>query len=145
MDSLHEHVVRSKGSKLTRIAKKVFLGLVILIVLAAIAGASYEALANWKDSRRFPQEGRSVALGAGFPGVSLSLNCTGNGTPTVILESGLGVPAAGWGLVQPEIAKFTRVCSYDRAGYGWSTPGPIPRTTARILKGPHSLLPLSGE
>jgi len=145
MDSLHEQTVRPKGSKFMRIAKKIFLGLVLLIVLAAIAGASYEALANWKDSRRFPQEGRSVALGAGFPGVSLSLNCTGNGTPTVILESGLGVPAAGWGLVQPEIAKFTRVCSYDRAGYGWSSAGPMPRTTAEIVKELHALLSVSGE
>src|SRR5260370_18772817 len=124
MDSLHEHVVRSKGSKLTRIAKKVFLGLVILIVLAAIAGASYEALANWKDSRRFPQEGRSVALGAGFPGVSLSLNCTGNGTPTVILESGLGVPPAGSGLDQPRTANFYPVCSAHPPAARCRTAGP---------------------
>jgi pimeloyl-ACP methyl ester carboxylesterase len=63
----------------------------------------------------------------------------------VILESGLGVPAAGWDLVQPEIAKFTRVCSYDRAGYGWSSPGPMPRTTGQIVKELHALLTVSGE
>ncbi len=137
--------LKPRGGKLFRIVKKVLLGLALLVVIAAVAGAGYQAIANWKDARRFPQEGRSIALGADFRGVSLNLNCSGQGTPTVILDSGLGVPAAGWDLVIPEVAKFTRVCSYDRAGYGWSSAGPMPRTSEQIVKELHALLEASGE
>src|ERR1700704_2376502 len=73
-----------------RIVKRVLLGIVILVVAALFCGALYQAIANWRDSRRFPQEGRSVALGAAFPGVSLSMNCTGQGSPIVIMDTGLG-------------------------------------------------------
>ena len=138
-------LVSPRPGRVLRIAKRVLLGLVILVVLAAVCGALYQAIATWRDSRRFPQEGRSVPLGAAFPGVSLNLNCTGQGSPTVIMDTGLGVPAAGWDFVQPEVAKFARVCSYDRAGYGWSTPGPLPRTSGEIVKELHALLSASGE
>ena len=70
----------------------------------------------------------------------LNLNCTGQGAPTVILESGCGVPASGWKAVQSEVAKFTRVCSYDRAGTGWSDSGPMPRTSLQMVKELHTLL-----
>lgn len=128
-----------------RLVKRVLIGAILLLVCAAFVGAAYQAVANWRDARRFPQEGRSIALGSEFPGVSLNLNCIGQGTPAVILDSGLGVPAAGWDLVLPEIAKFTRVCSYDRAGYGWSSAGPMPRTSEEIAKELHALLTASRE
>ena len=134
-----------KKSRLWRFVKRVLIGVVLLLVCAALSGAAYQAIANWRDARRFPQEGRSIALGAEFPGVSLNLNCVGQGTPTVVLDSGLGVPAAGWDLVMPDIAKFARVCSYDRAGYGWSGAGPMPRTSEQIVKELHALLAASGE
>jgi len=134
-----------KKSRLWRFVKRVLIGAVLLLVCAAVAGAAYQAIANWRDARRFPQEGRSIALGADFPGVSLNLNCLGQGSPPVILDSGLGVPAAGWDLVMPDIAKFARVCSYDRAGYGWSSPGPTPRTSEEIVTELHALLGASGE
>jgi pimeloyl-ACP methyl ester carboxylesterase len=62
----------------------------------------------------------------------------------VILDSGMGIPAMGWDLVQPSVEKFTQVCSYDRAGYGWSDPGPLPRTSGRIAKELHALLQNAG-
>src|SRR5215469_10834443 len=132
-------------SRLWRFVKRVLIGIVLLLVGAGLAGAAYQAIANWRDARRFPQEGRSIALGAEFPGVSLNLNCVGQGSPTVILDSGLGVPAAGWDLVMPDVAKFARVCSYDRAGYGWSSAGPMPRTSDEIVKELHVLLAASDE
>lgn len=134
-----------KKSRLWRFVRWVLIGLVLLLICAALAGAAYQAIANWRDARQFPQEGRSIALGADFPGVSLNLNCVGQGTPTVVLDSGLGVPAAGWDLVTPDVAKFARVCSYDRAGYGWSSAGPMPRTSGEIVKELHALLAASGE
>jgi pimeloyl-ACP methyl ester carboxylesterase len=137
--------VPAKKGRFWRVIKRIFQVVVALVVLAAICGALYQAIANWRDARRFPQEGRSVALGAAFPNVSLNLDCSGQGSPTVILDTGLGVPAVGWKFVQPEVAKFARVCSYDRAGYGWSTAGPLPRTSGEIVKELHALLAASGE
>lgn len=134
-----------KKSRFWRFVKRVLIGLVLLLVCAALVGAAYQAIANWRDARRFPQEGRLIVLGAEFPGVSLNLNCVGQRAPTVILDSGLGVPAAGWDLVMPDVAKFARVCSYDRAGYGWSSAGPMPRTSDQIAKELHALLAASGE
>jgi pimeloyl-ACP methyl ester carboxylesterase len=55
-------------------------------------------------------------------GREMHLNCTGEGSPTVILEAGIGGTSLNWSVVQPAVAEFTRVCSYDRPGYGWSAP-----------------------
>lgn len=77
--------------------------------------------------------------------MKLNLDCSGKGDPTVILDSGGGVPAVGWIKVQPEVAKFARVCSYDRAGYGWSEPGPLPRTSLQIARELNALLAAAGE
>ncbi len=73
------------------------------------------------------------------------IHCTGKGDPTVILESGLGGHSLDWVLVQPRIARFTRVCSYDRAGYGWSHLGSLPRSARRISQELDQLLMLAGE
>lgn len=64
-------------------------------------------------------------------GRRIHVHCTGGGSPTVVLDSALGVPALEWRHVQPGIAEFTSVCSYDRAGYGYSDAGPLPRTMER--------------
>ena len=112
-----------------------------VVILLAITGIAYQSTSERADAERFPQEGKSIDVG----GYKLNLNCTGNGEATVVLESGLEVSAIGWRRVQPEIAKFTRVCSYDRAGYGWSDPGPMPRTVSQIATELHTLLKTSGE
>ena len=65
-------------------------------------------------------------------GTRLNFYCMGRGSPTVVFDSGWGDWAPVWTLVQPEVAKLTRVCSYDRAGAGFSDPGPMPRTSVRI-------------
>ena len=111
------------------------------LVALALTGAIYQMIGEHRDARRFPQRGRSVQTG----GIKLNIDCTGQGSPTVVLDSGMGVPAMGWMKVQPEVAKFTRVCSYDRAGYGWSDPGPEPRTSLQIVKDLKALLDAAGE
>ena len=72
--------------------------------------------------------GKMVDLG----GHNLHVNCTGRGSPTVVVENGLGDFSFDWILVQNEVSKFTRICTYDRAGYAWSEPGPKPRTFDQI-------------
>jgi pimeloyl-ACP methyl ester carboxylesterase len=126
---------------LLRWSRRTALALLALLIALAAAGAIYQVVGEWRDARRFPQRGRSVQAGA----VKLNLDCTGQASPTVILDSGMGVPAVGWIKVQPEVAKFARVCSYDRAGYGWSQSGPPPRTSLQIARELKALLDAAGE
>src|SRR5215813_3200822 len=87
----------------------------------------------------FPPPGRLIDLG----GWRLHLNCSGPLTPSrlaVILEAGAGDFSVDWSLVQPLVARFARVCSYDRAGAGWSDLGPRPRTMRQQVWELHALL-----
>jgi pimeloyl-ACP methyl ester carboxylesterase len=72
--------------------------------------------------------GQLVNLG----GHRLHINCSGTGGPTVVVENGLGDFSFDWVLVQASVSRFTRICTYDRAGYAWSDPGPKPRTYAQL-------------
>jgi pimeloyl-ACP methyl ester carboxylesterase len=67
-------------------------------------------------------------------GTRLHLNCSGKGSPVVILEAGFPGSSLDWTLVQPGVAEFTRVCSYDRAGFGWSEKGKEPRSASQIAE-----------
>jgi pimeloyl-ACP methyl ester carboxylesterase len=78
-------------------------------------------------------------------GFRLHLNAAGAGRPTVVLDAALGGSSISWALVQPAVARFTRVCSYDRAGFGWSDAGPLPRTVGRIVGELRTLLDRAGE
>lgn len=99
-----------------------------LVIAVACVGAVHQWWATRKELAATPMPGRFVDLGAH----RLHLWCTGEGAPPVILESGLGGSTVDWGFVQPNVARFTRVCSYDRAGMGYSDPGPSPRTAQQI-------------
>ncbi len=123
-----------------RTAIRVLVGLCGLIVVAAATGTVYQWFATRQDLAATPPPGQLVDVG----GHRLHLWCAGNGTPAVILDTGLGGTSADWGVVQPEVARFTRVCSYDRAGMGYSDPGPSPRTARRIASELAGLLERSG-
>ncbi|NTU80640.1 MAG: hypothetical protein HGA45_14895, partial [Chloroflexales bacterium] len=102
-----------------RVLHRIGTGLIValvLIVVLGLAGAIYESAAEAADLRAYPPPGQLVDVG----GYRLHLNCTGTGSPTVVIESGWGDMSASWGWVQPEVAKTTRICTYDRAGMGWS-------------------------
>lgn len=114
--------------------------MVAALIAAIVAGARYEHEARRQDLLRFPRIGRAVDIG----GRTLNIYCSGEGSPAVILESGAPESGYSWVFVQREIAKFTRACWYDRAGYGWSDPGPDPRTSAAIAKELHELLQAAG-
>ena len=100
----------------------------ILLALAILiaAGVGYEQVERRRDRARFPQVGRSVDIG----GRSLNIYCSGEGAPAVVLESDALTPGFAWVAVQRELAKFTRACWYDRAGYGWSDPAPSPHPSS---------------
>ena len=77
-------------------------------------------------------------------GLRLNLYCSGHGSPVVVFDSGHQDWSPAWAVVQPQIAKFTRACSYDRRGSGFSDPGPLPRTSVRIADELHSALQNAG-
>src|SRR5215218_8259376 len=112
----------------------------ILLGLLALGGASYEAIMAAGDGRRYPPPGQLVDVG----GYRLHLHCIGHGSPTVVLDAGLGAFSLDWGAVQPQIATSTRVCAYDRAGLGWSEPGPTPRSPQQFAAELHALLTNGG-
>ncbi|MBE0670734.1 MAG: alpha/beta hydrolase [Anaerolineales bacterium] len=118
--------------------KRGLLGILILIVALPLAGFAYQTVATEIDLRNFPAPGQMVEMG----GYQLHLHCAGAGSPTVIMESGLGSTSLDWSLVQPELAQITRVCVYDRAGLGWSEfhPAGPPRTSRQIVQELHTLL-----
>jgi len=124
-----------------RIARTTLAGLCLVVVCLAIAGALYELIGRWRDTRRFPERGHLVQVGS----IRMNIDCSGQGSPTVILESGSGGPSVDWLMVQPEVSKFSRVCSYDRAGYGWSDSGPEPRSSLQIAHELKQLLKAAGE
>lgn len=85
--------------------------------------------------------GQKISVG----GHSLHIDCRGYGSPLVILESGLGGFSTEWQHVQERLSNRTRVCAYDRAGYGWSDDGPLPRTATRNMRELRALLQAAGE
>jgi len=121
--------------------RKVPLTIVGLLTIVAIIGAGYQRVGSNMDERRAPEPGHLVNV----DGRQFQINCMGSGSPTVILESGLGDILKEWQPVQAQISKFTRVCAYDRAGYGASDAGPQPRTSRQIAVELHRLLQSAGE
>ena len=108
----------------------------VLLLALMLFGGIYETKAEASDAKKYPPPGQLVDVG----GYRLHIDCTGTGSPTVVIDAGLGDWSTGWGYVQPEVAKTTRVCTYDRAGWAWSEAGPLPRDAAQFAKELHTLL-----
>lgn len=104
--------------------------------MSLVVGTRYESLGRKRDQQLIPRIGQSIDIG----GRTLNIYCSGAGSPAVIFDSGAGSPGYSWGEIQPQIAQRTRACWYDRAGEGWSDPGPFPRTSAAIARDLHELL-----
>ena len=115
-----------------------------LIAMAGIilcsSGAVFEQVGRFWDRTRFEQIGRSVSVG----GRTLNIFCSGEGAPAIIFDTYGHQSGYAWSSVQREVAKHTRACWYDRAGYGWSDPGPLPRTFQAVASDLHDLLREAG-
>jgi pimeloyl-ACP methyl ester carboxylesterase len=111
------------------------------LVAISLFGAVYQAASRHRDRELYHPPGKLVDVG----GYRLHLYCSGEGGPTVVLDFGLDGSYLDWYRVQPEIARFTRVCSYDRAGYGWSDSAPRPRLPSVMAEEMRQLLTAAGE
>ena len=108
----------------------------VLFVSAVAAGALYQFIEARRSARVYAPPGRMVDA----DGQRLHLVCAGNGSPTVVFESGIAASSLSWTRVLPGVATFTRACAYDRAGLAWSDPPRRPRTLARMIGELHTLL-----
>jgi pimeloyl-ACP methyl ester carboxylesterase len=114
-------------------------GIRLLVGLAAILQLLQPAKA--RPAQQYPAPGKLIEIGDR----KLHLLCSGSGNPTVILVAGGGAFSIDWALVQPKVAVTTRVCSYDRAGLGWSETGPADETVEQTISDLHAVLRSAGE
>jgi pimeloyl-ACP methyl ester carboxylesterase len=127
-------------TRLRRLAGLVAEGVAVVVAIALLAAATYEQIGAWRDSRVLRQIGRSVDIG----GRTLNINCTGDGGPTVIFVSGRTAPGYVWTPTQRGVSAFARSCWYDRAGLGWSDPGPDPAWGDAAARDLHHLVQNAG-
>jgi pimeloyl-ACP methyl ester carboxylesterase len=109
---------------------------VAFMVALILAAAGWEELRTARDQRDFPAAGKLIPVGVG----KIHLNCTGTGSPTVVVSGGTGVLSLQWARIQHEVAKNNRVCTWDRPGFAWSSPGSDPHTASESAEELYSAL-----
>ena len=129
---------RHPYSTVRKVIERVVLSLVALLFLAIGLSSGINALLLHRERASMP--GRLYDVN----GHKMRMECTGSGSPTLVLAAGLGNDGLIWSAVQPTLAQTTRVCSYDRAGMGWSDPVPPPRDADHIADQLHGLLQAAG-
>lgn len=120
--------------------KRLTLGLLTLVVALGLLGTTYQTAAGKADEKNFRPVGQLVDVGA----YRMHIYCTGEGSPTVILDSANMGTVSNWAWIQPELARTTRVCAYDRADSGWSDLSPQPNDTWQNAEALHTLLNNAG-
>lgn len=111
-----------------------------IVTLAALVGAVYQAERTAADLAAFPPPGRMISVN----GVNLHLYCLGSGSPTLVLEAGLGENVLSWYPVHAKLAQTMRVCAYDRPGLGWSDSIDAAIQPEEVAKNLHTLLNNAG-
>ena len=131
----------ARFSKFVDFLKRSILIVTIFVLVLAITGMIYQTAAAESDQRKYPPPGVLVNV----DGYQMHIHCTGEGSPTIILDHEGSGSSMDWALIQPKLAKHTRVCAYDRAGFGWSDPSPAPRTMEQQVHELHELLQGANE
>jgi pimeloyl-ACP methyl ester carboxylesterase len=123
-------------------ARRIFLAILAFVTVPLALGVAFEQWSRWHAFRTFSPPGTVIDV----DGKRFHLHCEGEGEPTVILEAGLSIGGSqDWVKVQPEIARLTRVCSYDRAGILWSESRRERRDAFRLASDLHALLSAASE
>jgi pimeloyl-ACP methyl ester carboxylesterase len=132
---------RTFTHRISSFLKRSFIWLSVFLVVLTITGMIYQTAATESDQRKFSASGELVNV----DGQMMHIYCIGEGSPTIILDHAGGGSSMDWSLIQPKLAEHTRVCAYDRAGYGWSDYNPAPRTLAQQLHELQALLAGANE
>lgn len=130
-----------KPRKALRVIGWILLFIPIIIILSIPVGAAYQAIATTIEDRLFPPPGQLVEV----DGIQLHLLCQGEGSPTVVFESGMGNSGYSFLNIHKEIVSRTRVCLYDRPYMGWSQPGSQMYLYDQVPNHLHALLESAGE
>ena len=128
--------MNARSQKGFQFLKRALIRVTAFVFIFVIAGMIYQTASAEADRRNLRAPGNLIDIG----GFKMHIHCVGQGSPTVILETFSGGTSSYWGWIQPEVAKTTRVCVYDRAGRGWSEPDPEPMTLGRTVRNLHTLL-----
>jgi pimeloyl-ACP methyl ester carboxylesterase len=123
-----------------RIAERTVLSLIAITAVLLAGSSAFNAIELKLAWTTHPPPGAIYIVN----GARMHINCMGTGEPTIILDTGFGNNATVWQKIQPELAKTTRVCAYDRTGSGWSDPQPGPRDANQIVDQEHALLQQAG-
>jgi pimeloyl-ACP methyl ester carboxylesterase len=123
-------------SHFLKLARRIFLGLISLAVVAAACGWAYQAAMEARDDRRFPAPGKLVDV----DGHRMHIFCQGQGSPTIIVEQGLGAQSLAWAPINERMSGITTVCAYDRAGMGYSDPVDHATPAAEVARNLRKLL-----
>lgn len=113
---------------------------ILCVALVSLIMAGWSFLAAWRQHRDNPPAGEFFEVN----GKRLHIECSGEGSPAVVLEAAASAPWSEWRLIQPQLSQVTRVCSYDRPGHGWSPPGNDTRDAETIVRDLHGLLDAAG-
>ena len=122
-------------------ARRALAAFAAVLMFILLAGATYQGVATALERREFARPGGLVSVGDH----QLHIYCTGKGSPTVVLEAPAAGMSAAWGDVQRRLSATTRVCSYDRAGLGWSEVGDQSFDAARVTEDLRTLLSRANE
>jgi len=129
-------VSTGNAGRARRITERVILGLLVVLATVLAGSSAFNAISLQISRYSNPPQGSFYTVN----GAQMHLHCMGTGAPTLVLDAGFGNDASIWDKVQPELAKTTQVCSYDRAGMGWSDSQPGPRDADQIVAQEHDLL-----
>ena len=123
-----------------RLARRLFLALLVLAAIAGMSGWIYQTAMEARDDRRYPPPGQLVEV----DGHRMHIYCQGQGSPTIIVEQGVGSQSLGWAPLNARMSKITTVCAYDRPGMGYSDPVDHDTRAAEIAGNLHKLLHNAG-
>lgn len=114
---------------------------VVLAIAVGSVGGTYETVVRASTEHDYPAPGALYDVG----GHRLHIECAGTGSPTVVLQNGLGGMSVLWSRIAEEVSRASRVCSYDRAGQAWSDDVDAPQDGVAVADGLHTLLARAGE
>jgi hypothetical protein len=112
----------------------------IILITLIVLGVAYQTIATELDKRNYSPRGQLYTVN----GHQMHIVCTGEGSPTVILQAGGGGESLWWYRVQRQLTPHTQVCAYDRAGLGWSEAASTPRDPVTTAGELHALLEEAG-